>query len=257
MDDGVTYIVPTSPVRTNPRMEHIVSALESILRVSPDSRVIVVADGVRAEQEHYREAYEEYLDALGSVLISGMELLRSSGWQHQANVFARGLEFVDTPVVAYVEHDTEIIGDVDVGGISRVIRDGHAHVVRLAAFDEVPDYWEEHFESPSLKDGVRMMRTTQYSTWPHYLGYEFAHRMMRKYFAPDCRTMIEPVMHAVLANAGWDGWDKWRVWTYAPEGGMRRCVHKCEVRGDDPVYDFKYVYPGGVTPEGAPAPWTA
>lgn len=251
MDERVTFLVPTSPIRLHPDPTLLIECLESIVYRYPDANVIVLADGVRPEQEHYREAYEAYLDSFKYFEIHGITMYKSEEWVHQANMVRIGLELVTTPVVGYVEHDCLLTGDVE-DRVFDAITDGYANLIRLAPWESPPDYWAEHFGEARDIDGVSLMPVTQWSTWPHFAGTDFMRRVMQKYFDVSCRTMIEPVMHSVLANTEWR---RWRVWMYAPEGDMTRCVHRYEARGDDPVYDFEYAYPNGETPEGAPEPW--
>jgi hypothetical protein len=75
--------------------------------------------------------------------------------------------------------------------------------------------------------------------------------------ADDSRHFLETVLHAVLANRyrmyGEPGWEEFRVWMYAPEGDIRRALHT-DGRKDAPERLVTVAYPGGETPDGAPAP---
>ena len=72
--------------------------------------MIVAADGVRPEQEHYRDRYYAYLREL--VRLPGVIPVISDSWQHQANLTRLALEWVDSDAILFVEHDTPLTGEI-------------------------------------------------------------------------------------------------------------------------------------------------
>lgn len=256
-----TVVIPTSPVPVHPSTDMIERCLSSVREQLPDARILVMADGVRDEQIHTRGlSYAVYLERLSKLVTRYGDtwLHESKDHQHQANLMRFGLDMADTPCVLYVEHDFTLHGEVPWDDIAAVLKDDVARFVRLSMSEIVSPYYEHLFDpepklvtSRDALHGVRLIRTRQFSTWPHAARTDVYKRVLRAYFDHTCRTMIEPVLWPVVHN---NDWDDWRVWMYAPDGDMSRCTHHYTVRGDDPVYPFHIVYPSGITPKGAPAP---
>ena len=60
----ITVVIPTSPIPSHPSTAIIDETIASVRKQLPDSRIIVTADGVRAEQVGMANNYFEYLVAL-------------------------------------------------------------------------------------------------------------------------------------------------------------------------------------------------
>jgi hypothetical protein len=157
-----------------------------------------------------------------------------------------------------MEHDTPLVGEFDWPGLVARCLDGDAFVIRF--YHEVaihPDHARLMLSGP--EGDPPLIRTAQWSQRPHLARTDFYRRMLDTYFGRDSRTMIEDVMHGVVAVNCSEygetvGWGAFRLWLYAPDlDHMKRSTH-LDTRGDDPKYDMIYDYDGGPAPVGAPHP---
>lgn len=266
--DEITVLIPTSPTDGGPEraIEILATTIDSVRAQLPDAEVIVMCDGVRAEQEHLRDEYEAFL-----VMVTWSCLHR---WQrvwplvfdhhaHQANTTRVALEHVRTPLVLFVEHDTPLCGEIPWPALAELVRSGEANLVRLHHEAHVlephrhlmvddPYVWTARSTSSR---SVPIWRTVQWSQRPHLVATGYYRSMIGQYFGTESRTMIEDVMHGVVQAAwrmhGRAGWEQHRLVMYAPDGDMKRSLH-LDGRGDAPKFDMRYRY-DGARPEGAPA----
>lgn len=255
-----TVLMTTSPIPLHPDMSYIEQSMASVREQLPDARVIILADGVRPEQEHLRPAYDEYVLRLTLKLPDwSAELYQSPVWVHQANLIRVGVEMTTTSTVAFVEHDSVLTGEIPWGRLVETIESKQAHCIRLVGFHEIPWYWAHLMCDDKNREvnGLPLRRTYQWSCQPHIASTEIYRKICETYFAPESRSFIESVMWSVVANAwverGDKGWDPWRLWIYAPPDDMRRCF-PLPGRGDEGPLPQRFVYPEDTRPAGAPAP---
>lgn len=265
----ITVLVPTSPTSRSWRdaWTDTLEVIDSVRVRLPDADVIVMADGVRPEQEHLRERYDDYLAAL--VWSCAHELdnvtpLVFDHHGHQANTTRVALEHVHTPLVLFVEHDTPLVDHVPFDDLAAVVRSGFANLVRLHHETRVLDEHQHLMldRTPrtlghmAVDEPVPLLRTVQWSQRPHLAATGFYRSLIGTYFGTESRTMIEDVMHGVVQDAwnrhGVAGWEQFRLVMYAPPGSIQRSTH-LDGRGDDPKFPMLYAY-DGPTPEGAPQP---
>lgn len=245
--DSVTVLIPTSPIESHPSTEIIETTIASVRFWHPEADILIMCDGVRSEQEHYRSRYEEYLERLVwlaardgriSVTIHGVH-------RHQAEMTRRTLDGVTTPLILFVEHDTPLVTDeqIDWLGLFRVMLSGYADVIRF--------HYEAHVQpehahlmldrEPRDVLGVPLLRTVQWSQRPHLANTAFYRRILARNFPSDYKAMIEDVMHGRVHNDwrefGLAGWDRYLLWMYAPEGNIKRSLH-LDGRGADRKWEF-------------------
>lgn len=273
--DEITVLVTTSPTSMSAAAQHemLEATLHSVRARLPQAHVIVVADGVRDEQEQMRGEYEGFLARLvWSCARDWQNVLPIvlDHHAHQANAARVAMEHVRTPVVLFVEHDTPLCEQIPFRDLVEVIRSGYANVVRLHHEAHVLDPHQHLMLDREPRtiavgpkpladmDTVPLLRTVQWSQRPHLASAGFYRQILGSYFGTESRTMIEDVMHGVVQDAwnrhGIAGWEQFRLVMYAPPGDMKRSLH-LDGRGGDPKYDMRYAY-DGPTPTGAPAPTT-
>lgn len=256
--DQITVIVTTSPAPLHPSTAHIEETIASIRAQLPESEIILVADGVRPEQEDRRAAYDEYLARLlwlCNLRWSNVLPILQPEWGHQANAMRAGLAEVRTPLVLFVEHDTPLCGEIDWEGCASVVRSGAVNVVRFHHETQVLDVHqylmldqEPHcygdarvIENSAVRIelGVPLLRTVQWSQRPHLAPTLWYQDLLARHFSPESRTMIEDVMYGIVESAwqehGEAGWEQWRLALYAPPLPLKRSEH-LDSRGDDPKY---------------------
>jgi hypothetical protein len=243
--EPVTVLIPTSPIAAHPDTSIIEETIRSVRFWHPTAEIVLMCDGVRPEQEHYRARYEIYLKRLCWLAHRDQRILPviHDEHLHQAEMTRRGLDLVQSPLVLFVEHDTPLVTDepIDWPGLVDVVRSGGADLVR---FHYEAGVHPEHAhlmldEKPWDVMGAPLLRTVQWSQRPHLASTAFYRRLLREEFPPGYVGMIEDRMHGVVHNAwreyGLAGWDRYRLWMYAPEGNIKRSLH-LDGRGADPKW---------------------
>lgn len=252
--DKVTVLVVTSPIESHPSTAIIDETIASIRHHLPDAEIIIGIDGIRPEQEHYRERYEAYKQQLiwrcnyeygGNVLPMVFE-----EHMHQAQMTARMLETVRTPTILFMEHDTPLCTDKEFvfewPEMVKTLTDGELHVIRFHFEGVIPN---EHKmlmldEHPIDIGGVKYIRTRQWSQRPHLANASFYRLILEKNFSPDNRTMIEDVMHGVVDDAvvrdGVMGWYIYRLAIYAPDESNIKRSYNLDGRKADPKYEMTF-----------------
>lgn len=243
--EPVTVLIPTSPIAAHPDTSIIEETIASVRYWHPSAGIIVMCDGIRPEQEHYRSAYETYLKRLCWLAHRDQRILPMihDTHLHQAEMTRRALDMVSSPLVLFVEHDTPLVTDepIDWVSLTEAVRSGEADLVRFHYEAHVHPEHEHLMLDDKPKDvrGAPLLRTVQWSQRPHLASAAFYRRLLRDEFPAGYVGMLEDRMHGVVHNAwreyGLAGWDRYRLWMYAPEGQIKRSLH-LDGRGDDPKW---------------------
>lgn len=239
----ITVLVPTSPIPSHPSTDVLDATLASIRDQLPDARIVIMADGVRPEQDHRRGDYDEYLRrVLWHVQHRDRDVTLQlfPGHHHQAAMTRATLDAVDTPCVLFVEHDTPLEGDIDWDGIVHALTSDRLDLVRLHYDVDIhPDHRHLMVDEQPVDVGVPVIRTVQWSQRPHVATVGYYRRILADHFTAAERWMIEDRMHSVVQSAwtddGLDGWQRHRLGIYRPDGSMKRSGH-LDGRGDDPKW---------------------
>jgi hypothetical protein len=242
----VTVLVPTSPIATHPDTSIIETTIDSIRHHLPDAEILIMCDGVRAEQASYRDRYDEYLARLTWLCAhrwSRVLPIVHDRHLHQAEMTRRALDMVRTSLVLFVEHDTPIVTDepIDFDALIAACVGDHADLIRLHFESHVlPDHAHMMLDTePQNVEGAPMLRTVQWSQRPHLATTAFYRSVIATHFPPDYVGMIEDVMHGVVHNEwrqyGLAGWDRYRLRMYAPPGNIKRS-YTLDGRGSDPKW---------------------
>lgn len=262
MPSDVTIIVTTSPIDLHPDTSQLEEVVSSTMRQYPNSELIIVADGVRPEQEYLREQHEEYLHHVAwlcNVEWSRAQLIVHDFWRHQAGCVRTALERVRTPLLLMLEHDTPLTGFVYVDVCRHLILDGEANVIRFYHDTAIPQEHMYLMEGMAAPLDLYMMRTRQWSQRPHLASTEYYRKILDQYFGTESRTFIEDVMYGVVVNQTIQepaAWDDHCLWIYAEDNGgmsgIKRSAH-LDGRGAAEKAPCLFAYDGD-TPPGAPAP---
>lgn len=221
----VTILVPTSPVGSHPEASIMVESIESARAAFPGAEVVLMADGVRPEQEALRPGYEGYQRIMTWWARSwgNARLLRHWPHRHQAAMLREALAEVTTELVLFLEHDTPLVGD------------GHAEA--MAAFaDERVSLLRFHHEASVLDEhehlmlggvqlvgGVPARPTMQWSQRPHLARAAWYREVLDEHFGPDARCFVEDRMHGVVQEARDPA--SYGLWLFHPEGDVKRSTH--------------------------------
>lgn len=242
----ITVLVATSPITSHPSSEILDETIVSIRHNLPHADIIIMCDGVRAEQRHLAEAYHEYVEDLcwkcnTDPEWSGIYPLVSMDHQHQGNMTKLAMEHVWTPTILFVEHDTPLVLDrpYDWDGIVRLIEDDEFDVIRFHYAGEIhPEHEHMMRGAIELVSGVPVRRTVQWSQRPHVAGSKYYRDILKQYFPAHGRTMIEDRMHS---------WSQVypqfnRIAVYHPkdpDGQIIRSYHT-DGRGSEPKFEMDY-----------------
>ena len=248
--NDISILIPTSPIAAHPSTELIKKCLGSVRQHLPDALAYVMIDGIRDEQRHYLERYEEYIcNMVQDSFFEKVVFIPFMTHTHQAAMTRKTLEMVKTPLILFMEHDTFFLSGVpvDFEGIARVIKSTALNMVEFHCQWEpwiIPEHEHLMLDKKRLDyDGVPMVRTWQWSQRPHVASTGFYKHFLSNYFSERCRCMIEDRMYDVLMSTrmalGDDGWDNWKLAYYAPEGSIRR-TWTDDGRGADPKFPMEF-----------------
>jgi hypothetical protein len=237
----ITVCIPTSPIPRHPSTDMIEQTIKSIRFHLPESRIIVMCDGVRPNVEFRRRQYEEYLERLVDLYANDMntDVVIFQTYSQQAKMMRRMLETVTTSYVLFCEHDGELVTNFNPRDeqtetrpedcqiawqdISDLLASGGANMVRFYAWDEIHPAHAHLMCGQMIQGASKFIKTTQYSQWPHIATTAFYKKMLAEHFAPDAVKMIEIGMYGPVGMAPWESY---RVVIYAPKGNMRRFYHR-------------------------------
>ncbi len=243
---NVTVLIPTSPIPSHPDTAMIEQTVDSVRHHLPDAEIILMADGVRPEQEHRRADYEAYLHRVLCLSANGWGAavpLLFDEHQHQAGMTRRALDLVRTPLVLFVEHDTPLCADevIDWAACEAAVMGGELNTVRFHFEAVIP---VEHSylmvdEAPVEVGGLSCIRTRQWSQRPHLASTRYYRRMLADpvWFPPDARTMIEDVQHSPVMH---QPWADHKVAIYAPVEGHLKRSWNLDGREDDEKYEMEF-----------------
>jgi hypothetical protein len=200
--DRLTVVIPTSPIPAHPDMSVIEETVKSVRHHLPDCEIIITFDGVRAELEHRRDAYEEYIRRVlwdadhkwGNILP-----LIFDEHTHQAGMARQALEHILTPLLLYVEADTPLTIDceIDWQAITDAVLSGEVNHVRLNHEALILGEHKQLMldEQPIDVTGCPLIRTVQYSQRPHVASVAFYRRVLDSYFSEKAKCFIEDLLH--------------------------------------------------------------
>lgn len=225
----ITCVIPTSPLRSHPDTAIIEQTISSVRTHLPDCEIIITFDGVRGEQEDYRQQYEEYIKIMlwkCNVEYKNVMPLIFDEHSHQVKMARKALEYVKTPLILYVEADCPIYPDrkIEWGGLSEAILSGEANMIRLSHEGSILEPHRHLMLDAESKviNGVSLRRTQQWSQRPHLASTVYYKHFLNTYFSEDANAFIEDKMYGVVTEAvnidGEMGWFAHRVWIYTPAG---------------------------------------
>jgi hypothetical protein len=250
--EQITVLIPSSPIKSHPDTLIIDETISTTRTHLPNAEIILMLDGVREEQEDRRADYEQYIyRVLWKCLHEWKNVLPLifDDHQHQANMTRKALEYVQTPLILFVEHDTPLTPDTEIPfkGIAETVLSGEADIVRLHHEALILDVHKHlMFDTVSQNiHGVPMMRTRQWSSRPHVSSVAYYRRILNDYFSPDSKTFIEDRMYSIVEQAcrddGIQGWYNHRLCIYTPAGDIKRSYHTDGREGEE-KFDAKQVF---------------
>ena len=239
IQEAMTIIVPTSPIKSHPSTEIIDQTIESI-RHHTDMDIIITIDGVRPEQKDLEPQYQEYVRKLlwkCNFEYKNVIPLLFEKHMHQSGMIKEALEYVKTPLVMFVEHDTPLVTDMEIDwkAISKDILGGVANVIRFHFEAKIPE--EHEYLMVHEKDMPNLVATKQWSQRPHVAGTAFYKDIMQ-FFSPDANCFIEDLIYGKCVEGNWDDW---KVFIYHPAGNIKRSLN-LDGRAGDKKFEKEQVW---------------
>lgn len=215
----ITIIIPTSVSPVHPSTEIIDEVIRSIRQYFPDNEIILQVDGLREEQWHRKEMYDEYKSRiLWKCLHKWTNVLPIIFEEHlhQSGMMKETISLIRTPLMFYIEGDIALQDNLDVDwqGIMDVLDSEKAYTVRFYTFNKVIE--PSHMYLMGDQEGD-LIQSHQWSQQPHisYVGY------YRNVVLPNTtqKLFIEDKFYGKLLSDckdSADGWDQHRLWLYNP-----------------------------------------
>lgn len=244
--EGITVVMPTSPIKSHPSTEKIDQAIASVRKQLPNCRIIVTFDGVRKEQESYRENYEEYIRRfLAKYNNDNVYPIVFDEHVHQVQMAREALEHVKTDTFVYLEHDMALTEDyIDWDGAVQAIRNDKIDLLRFS-FDDALIEQHKHMmmdKKAIKKDGVPLIRLFQWSQRPHIAKTSWYKKILRENFSEAPVCFIEDHLHGVVdQDFRKNGYKNFKLAMYHPEGSIKRSYH-LDGREDGEKYDDKQTF---------------
>jgi len=243
----VSVLVPTSPIKDHPDTKHIDETIRSIRHHLPDAPIYIMIDGLREEQNAYKERYDQYINRLlwkTNLVWDNVTPVLFDTHMHQALMTRETLKLVDTPAILFVEHDTPLVTDYEIPFDLAIeaITDNRLDVIRfLHEADIHPEHKHLMVDTEPIDYGLPILRTGQWSQRPHLASTSYYRNMIETYFSDKANTMIEDRIHGITQQAwlerGIAGWNEHRIGIYAPEGN-RKMSYTTDGRGQDPKFEM-------------------
>lgn len=218
----VTAIIPVSPIKSHPSIEILEKTVRSIRTNLTECEIIITFDGVRAEQEHMRDNYNEFIrHALHMCNTEWNAIpILFEHHTHQVGMARVALENVYTPNILYCEQDTPLVTDepIDWEYLVGEIAYNRANVIRFHFEGVIP---KEHNHLMIGEPQDSLLKTVQWSQRPHLASTAFYKHMLRNNFSENAKCFIEDNIHGVIHNdyleMGMRGWDMWKLFIYYPD----------------------------------------
>jgi hypothetical protein len=243
----ITIVVPVSPIKSHPDTAILAETIGSVRKLFPTAEIFLTFDGVRAEQEHRRADYNEFIHRalwLADHSWGNVVPFLFDTHEHQSGMMRHVIDKIDTTLLMYVEQDTPLVTDepIDFLKIDKFIVDGHSNLVRLYHEGVMP---EEHHHLMHGRTDV-FIETSQWSQRPHIASTAYYRRILSSHFTADAKCFIEDRMYGILEEAeridGYQGWIQHRVHIYDPgHGNMKRSYHT-DGRAGEAKFDDTQVY---------------
>lgn len=237
----LTVVVPASPLLSHPDTVIIDETLASVRHHLPDAPIWVTFDGVRAEQEHLRDAYEEHIQHVITAWDATVSAFPKH--MHQVGMLRAVIDHIDTPLLMYIEADAPLLTDriIDWDLITGFIQSGRSNCIRLYHEEAVPE--AHRYLMFGMEQDAPLLRTSQYSARPHVATVEQYRKWLTE-FSPHANTFLEDKLHSVVQEGvKHQGWWSQKVHIYAPDSdqGWRRSGH-LDGRAGGPKFDDTLVF---------------
>jgi len=216
----VTIVIPTSVSPVHPSTEIIDEVIRSIRQYFPDNEIILQVDGLRDEQIHRKDMYDEYKNrVLWKCLHEWHNVLPIifDEHSHQSTMMEKTIDLIKTPLMFYIEGDIALQDNLDINWqeIMDMLDSGKAYTVRFYTFNKVIE--PEHMYLMRDQDGD-FIQCYQWSQQPHISYVPYYRDIVLPNTTP--KLFIEDKYYGKLLSDCKDsdtGWIDHRLWLYNPQ----------------------------------------
>jgi hypothetical protein len=231
-------LVLSSPIPSHPDTRIIDETIARVRYHLPDSRIIILQDGIRPEQLDHEATYNIYFRKLAIQAVNGqygdVKLWPFAEYTHQAGMMMRAIEDVSTPLILFQEHDVPIMErPIDWEMLCDVVNRGVTNCVRLH-YDEQIHADHQHLMHGKLTDNL--IKTTQFHARPHLALTHWYEQLLGNNFTTKSRCFVEDVAYSPIS---WSDWSAYRCCVYDPngDGKLMKRSYDLNGRGGEPKYD--------------------
>lgn len=233
--DSITTVITTSSIPSNPSTEIIDRCIESIRKQIPDTKIVILCDGVRPELEFRTEEYEKFKKRIKT--YTNIWVYESPKHIHQTGLIRFVLPEIKTKYILFMEHDFVLYGDIEWEQILKTLDDGSADLIRLyMEHKPVPEH-RHLMLNPFNVNGIRLIPTGQWSQQPHIATTEYYKKAMgliREHTVKHIENALYGYFDSSFQEHKRKFWEKHKLTIYYPEGDTSRVKH-LDGRQGDPI----------------------
>ena len=228
--NDVTIVIPTSVSVIHPSTEIIDQVISSVKKYFPDNEIILQIDGLRNEQSHRKEQYDEYKNRiLWKSLHEWTNVLPIifDEHSHQSTMMEKTIDLIRTPLMLYVEGDVAFRDEVEIDWqpMFDMLDSKKAYTIRFYSFNIKIE--PVHGYLMGKQDGD-FIQTFQWSQQPHLSYVSYYRDVVLPNTIP--QYFIEDKFHGKVISDCMDltdGWDNHRLWLYNPvdKDDIRVTIH--------------------------------
>lgn len=239
---SITVLIPTSPIPSHPDTA-ILDEMIFNIRQYTDAQIVIMADGVHSSLAHRTEDYMQYIERVNenieSLQYGDCTLTVFEHHVHQAIMTSTILKAIKTPLILFCEHDTSPIGDIPFEKLCSFVENSlDINYLRFNIFHKILDEHQHLMldKVPVVIDGVRLVRTIQYSQRPHIAKVKWYRDILFTY-VHEKKSMIEDPVHSIVqAKYAALGYDTFGLAIYTPEGETQlRSYHSDGRKTDEKI----------------------
>lgn len=234
--NDITVVIPTSPIKRHPSITMIQATIGLIRFQLPESKIIILADGVRKEDKERKADYRLYLVNLIDWVskLPNIEIEMFYEHLHQTGMIKEILSQINTKFILFIEHDFPVVGDIPWAEIYNAL--DHVDLIRFYLEPEIVKEHTHLFSEVVRVSGLDLIKTGQWSQRPHIAKTSFYKEIAK--LMPE-KTYIEDGIHGYFGER-FDGnpkeaWERNKLTVYYPKGDLSRCIH-LDGREDEPKW---------------------
>lgn len=215
--NDVTIVIPTSVSPVHPSTELIDEVIRSVRQYFPESEIILQVDGLRDEQIHRKDMYDEYKNrVLWKSLHEWNNVLPVifKEHSHQSNMMKETIDLIKTPLMLYIEGDIAFQDNLDIDwqAMLDMLDSMKAYTIRFYTFNKFIE--PVHMYLMGEQDGD-FIQTYQWSQQPHISYVSYYRDMVLPNTTP--KLFIEDRYYSkVVTDCSEGKWNDHRLWLYNP-----------------------------------------